>query len=130
MGARFTGVLSVGVMVVGIGIKYYAIQGIDPARMVDFWFFGARSLKLQVLTASLGYALFAVGYEIIGITANKIVVRWFRGKELAFALGMNVALRGSGLSWRWPFRCPLRVRSVIRSECRSCSGWRCWWSGF
>lgn len=96
MGARFTGVLSVGVMLAGIGIKYYAIGFMDPARMVDFWFFGQQTMKLQVLVASLGYALFAVGYETIGITANKIVVRWFRGKELALALGLNVAFARLG----------------------------------
>lgn len=96
LGARFTGVLSVGVMLVGIGIKYYAIGFMDPFRTVDFWFFGAQTLKAQVLAASLGYALFAVGYETIGITANKIVVRWFKGRELAFALGMNVAFARMG----------------------------------
>lgn len=96
MGARFTGVLSVGVMLAGIAVKYYAIGFIDPARMVDLWFFGPKTMKLQVLTASLGYALFAVGYEAIGITANKIVVRWFKGKELAFALGMNLAFARMG----------------------------------
>lgn len=96
MGARFTGVVSVAVMLVGIAIKYYAIGFMDPARMIDFWFFGAQTMKLQVLVASLGYALFAVGYETIGITANKIVVRWFKGKELAFALGMNLAFARMG----------------------------------
>ena len=96
MGARFTGVLSVGVMLAGIGIKYYAIGFMDPARMVDFWFFGQQTMKLQVLVASLGYALFAVGYETIGITANKTLVRWFRGKELALALGLNVAFARLG----------------------------------
>lgn len=96
MGPRFTGVVSVAVMLVGISVKYYAIGFIDSDRMVDFWFFGTRTLKLQVLAASLGYALFAVGYEIVGITANKIVVRWFKGKELAFALGMNVAFARMG----------------------------------
>lgn len=96
MGARFTGVLSVGVMLAGIAIKYYAIGFMDPARMVDFWFFGQQTMKLQVLVASLGYALFAVGYETIGITANKIVVRWFKGKELALALGLNVAFARLG----------------------------------
>lgn len=96
MGARFTGVASVGVMLAGIAIKYYAIGYIDPARPIDFWFFGEQTMKLQVLVAALGYALFAVGYELIGITANKIVVRWFKGKELAFALGMNIAFARMG----------------------------------
>ena len=96
MGARFTGILSVAVMLVGIGIKYYAIGFMQPADKVEFWFFGMQTMKQQVLVASLGYALFAVGYETVGITANKIVVRWFKGKELAFALGMNVAFARLG----------------------------------
>ena len=49
------------------------------------------SLKSQVLYATLGFAIFGVGIEMIGITANKVVVKWFRGKALALALGLNVA---------------------------------------
>lgn len=96
MGARFTGVLATGVMLAGALIKYYAIGWMSPETMVDFWFFGPRVMKLQVLVAALGYATFAVGYESIGITATKIVVRWFKGRELALALGMNVAFARVG----------------------------------
>lgn len=95
-GARFTGVVAVGVMLVGIILKYFSIQRIDPTGMTSFWFFGWRTMKTQVLATSLGYALFAVGYETIGITATKIVVRWFKGKELALALGLNVAFARLG----------------------------------
>lgn len=96
MGARFTGVLATGIMLAGSAVKYYAIGWMSPDTVVDFWFFGQQSIKLQVLVASLGYATFAVGYESIGITATKIVVRWFRGRELALALGMNVAFARMG----------------------------------
>ncbi len=96
IGARATGEAAEGVMAVGIAIKYGAIEWMDPHRMVSFWFFGAQTMKLQVLTAALGYALFAVGYETVGITATKIVVRWFRGKETALALGLNVAFARLG----------------------------------
>ena len=46
--------------------------------------------KSQVLYATLGFAVFGVGVEMVGITANKIVVKWFRGRSLALALGLNV----------------------------------------
>ena len=44
-----------------------------------------------MLYATLGFAVFGVGVEMIGITANKAVVKWFRGRSLALALGINVA---------------------------------------
>lgn len=96
MGARFTGMLATGVMLAGAAIKYYAIGWLPSDTMVEFWFFGEQTMKLQVLVAALGYAVFAVGYESIGITATKIVVRWFRGREMALALGMNVAFARVG----------------------------------
>ena len=48
-------------------------------------------MKTQVLVASLGFALFGVGVETAGITVSKIIVKWFRGKELALAMGLEMA---------------------------------------
>lgn len=97
IGARMTGLIAVGVMVAGISIKYYAVGFMPAGEMVQFWFFGTQNISSQVLTASAGYALFAVGYETMGITATKIIVRWFKDKgSLAFALGMNVAFARLG----------------------------------
>lgn len=53
-------------------------------------------MRLQLLVTSLGYAIFAFGYETMGITATKIIVRWFKGKEMALALGMQVAFARLG----------------------------------
>lgn len=93
-GPRFTGVFATGVMLVGAVMKYYAIEFIDPLRMVELPLVG--QMRYQLLIATLGYAIFAFGYETMGITATKIVVRWFKGKELALALGMNVAFARLG----------------------------------
>ena len=41
--------------------------------------------------AALGYAIFGVGVEIAGITVSKIIVKWFKGKEMALAMGMEMA---------------------------------------
>jgi len=50
----------------------------------------------QLLLASFGYALFGVGVEYAGITVSKAVVKWFQGKEIALAMGMQVAIARLG----------------------------------
>lgn len=47
--------------------------------------------KTQVFLAALGYAIFGVGVEIAGITVSKIIVKWFKGKEMALAMGLEMA---------------------------------------
>ena len=92
-GPRFTGVLSVGLMIAGSLLKYWAVStdfgGAVTSLSIGSW--QVFSLKSQVLYATLGFAIFGVGIEMVGITANKVVVKWFRGKALALALGLNVA---------------------------------------
>ena len=92
-GVRYAGVLSVGLMIGGTLLKYWAITA-DLGGAVSSFSIGGHSLfsvKSQVLYATLGFAVFGVGVEMIGITANKAVVKWFRGRSLALALGINVA---------------------------------------
>ena len=57
-----------------------------------FTFFGfiPEQVKVQVLISSLGFGLFGMGCDITGITVSKIVTKWFRGKELASAMGTQV----------------------------------------
>lgn len=85
MGVRFTGMGACIFMVVGCALKYYAISTTFPIGMI---FLG---MKFQVFLAALGYAIFGVGVEIAGITVSKIIVKWFKGKELALAMGMEMA---------------------------------------
>jgi MFS family permease len=86
MGVRFTGLASSIVMVVGCAIKYAAIAGFI-GNMQDT-ILGIHSM---VFYASLGYAIFGVGVETAGITVSKIIVKWFKGKEMALAMGMEMA---------------------------------------
>ena len=88
MGVRFTGLMSTIIMVVGVGIKYWAIASDFGGSVVHI--FGV-SIPTQVLWASIGYAIFGVGIEIAGITVSKIIVKWFKGKELALAMGLEMA---------------------------------------
>jgi len=57
-------------------------------------------MKAQVVIAALGYAIFGVGVEVAGITVSKIIVKWFKGKELALAMGLEMASArmGTGLA--------------------------------
>lgn len=86
MGVRFTGLSACAVMVVGCAIKYAAISGLI-GNMQDT----LLGLHTMVLYASVGYAIFAVGVEIAGITVSKIIVKWFKGKEMALAMGLEMA---------------------------------------
>lgn len=98
MGIRFTGILSTGLMLLGAGLKYYAFKSDFGAEMFSINLFGSEFLKMpmQVALSSLGFAIFGVGAEITGITVSKIIVKWFEGKEMAMALGLQVALARLG----------------------------------
>jgi predicted MFS family arabinose efflux permease len=48
-------------------------------------------MKSQVVIAGLGFATFGVGVEVAGITVSKIIVKWFKGKEMALAMGLEMA---------------------------------------
>jgi len=94
MGIRFTGLSAATIMVIGTAIKYYAIQSTGLSEMVTIPLLG--TIKLQVLIAALGFAIFGVGVEIAGITVSKIIVKWFKGKELALAMGLEMATARMG----------------------------------
>lgn len=92
LGVRFTGITATIIMIAGALIKYWAISSTfeNPIIKIDLGFY-LIEMKRQVLYAALGYAIFGVGVETIGITASKSIVKWFKGKEMALALGLNVA---------------------------------------
>jgi len=88
MGVRFTGTLSCSLMVAGTLIKYYAVSTAPTGEL-----FG---LPMSAAVASLGFAVFGVGYEMTGITVSKAMVRWFTGHELALAMGIQLAMARLG----------------------------------
>ncbi len=94
LGSRFAGLASAIVMVAGAAIKYWAITThvLDGLSWhILFWTFPA-----QVWMAAFGYAVFGVGVEVAGITTSKIIVRWFKGHELALAMGLQLAIARLG----------------------------------
>lgn len=85
MGVRFTGMMSCILMLVGCAIKYAAVAGyIGTEGEIFGW-------KAQVALAAFGYAIFGMGVEIAGITVSKVIVKWFKGKEMALAMGLEMA---------------------------------------
>lgn len=94
LGVRITGIGACTLMIVGCSIKYYAISSTDLNTIV----FGV--MKMQVFIACIGFAIFAFGTEMAGITVTKAIVRWFKGNEMALAMGMQVAIAriGTGLA--------------------------------
>jgi nitrate/nitrite transporter NarK len=85
MGVRFTGIMATSIMVIGTAIKFWAISthSLDGHTILG--------MKSQVVLAGLGYATFGVGVETAGITVSKIIVKWFKGKEMALAMGLEMA---------------------------------------
>ena len=90
MGVRFTGQLSASLMIIGAVIKYW---GVSSDALVGKELFG---ISAPVMWASIGYAIYAIGAEVTGITVTKIIVKWFKGKEMALAMGLQVALARVG----------------------------------
>ena len=102
-GIRFTGIMSTVLMFVGALVKWYAV-GHDFPGTVDVPFFG--NYQTQVVMAALGFAIYGVGCEIVGITVSKVIVKWFTGHELALAMGLQVALARIGTAGALAFSLP------------------------
>lgn len=109
MGVRFTGIVTCVLMLSGALIKYYAVEFISPTDGGTI--LGMRS---QVFVACLGYAIFAVGTENCGITVSKVITKWFQGKELALAMGVQVAVARLGTAAALVF-CPMIAKNFSMS---------------
>lgn len=99
MGVRFTAVLSAVVMVVGASIKLYGISdgfnagGFGYEFLSSFW----PSFPASAKMASIGFAIFGCGVEMAGVTVSKGIVKWFKGKEMALAMGIEMAIARLGV---------------------------------
>ncbi|PLX13203.1 MAG: oxalate:formate antiporter [Marinilabiliales bacterium] len=90
MGVRFTGIGASITMIIGTFFQYIAIEQVFP---MDGLIFG---IKAQVAIGAFGFAVFGVGVEVAGITVSKVIVKWFKGKELALAMGLEMATARMG----------------------------------
>jgi MFS family permease len=107
MGVRFTGILSCALMLAGSAAVYSAITYTSPDPLWNVPLLG--TIKRQVALAALGFAFFGIGYEMCGITVSKVVVRWFSGKEMALAMGLQVSMARLGTALALNFSLPIAL---------------------
>jgi hypothetical protein len=98
MGIRFTLITAGFLMVLGASIKFYALTAGFEATTLATWLgsfivWVPASAKL----AFFGFAIFGVGVEMAGITVSKTIVKWFKGKEMALAMGLEMAVARLGV---------------------------------
>ena len=114
MGVRFTALLSGAVMLVGAIIKWYAISDSFIGSSVETWFtenlnhipvfeqLGVspfyEGMPASAKLAALGFMLFGCGAEMGGITVSRGIVKWFKGREMALAMGSEMALARLGVA--------------------------------
>ena len=98
MGIRFTGLLSAGLMVIGASIKFIGItewfQTTAFCGWLDSWW---TSFPSSAKMASLGFMIFGCGAEMAGTTVSKAIAKWFQGKEMALAMGLEMAIARLGV---------------------------------
>ena len=97
-GIRFTGILSTSLMVIGASIKYIGVsdwfQATAMCSWLDSWW---TTLPGSAKMASFGFMVFGCGCEMAGITVSKAIAKWFKGKEIALAMGLEMAIARLGV---------------------------------
>ena len=98
MGIRFTGILSSSMMFVGAAIKYIGIsewfQGTGFNAWLNTWW---TAMPGSAKMAALGFMIFGCGCEMAGTTVSKSIAKWFKGKEMALAMGIEMAIARVGV---------------------------------
>lgn len=98
MGIRFTLRLSGALMLIGGTIKWYALTtGFAETGFAQTLNSFIPSVPASAKLAFFGFAIFGVGVEMAGITVSKTIVKWFKGKELALAMGLEMAIARLGV---------------------------------
>ncbi len=107
MGVRFTALLSGSLMVIGALIKVYALSatfrnggpGYDAINSFSGFIHNITGWNLPptALCACLGFMLFGCGTEMAGVTVSRAIVKWFKGKEMAMAMGIEMAMARVGV---------------------------------
>ena len=115
MGVRFTAVLSGAVMLVGGLIKFYAVSESFMGTSLETWFNTHLNWNVNIpfigdilpfadgmpgsaKLAAIGFMIFGSGCEMAGITVSRGIVKWFKGRETALAMGSEMALARLGVA--------------------------------
>ncbi len=114
MGVRFTAILSGAVMLIGATINWYAVTEAFMGSGLEAWFnnnlnyipgfdeLGISPFYLGMPAsakfAAVGFMIFGCGVEMAGITVSRGIVKWFKGREMALAMGSEMALARLGVA--------------------------------
>lgn len=98
MGIRFTLITSGLTMVIGAGLKFYALTpAFAQSGLADSLNSFLVGIPATAKLAMIGFSIFGVGVEMAGITVSKTIVKWFKGKEMALAMGLEMAVARLGV---------------------------------
>ena len=82
-GVRIVGSVFVGLMALGAGTVVVALRsGLEP--------------HTSLVLAYVGCMLFGLGSEIAGVAVTRSIAKWFKGGNVAFAMGAQVAVARLG----------------------------------
>ncbi len=114
MGVRFTAILSGAVMLIGASINWYAVTEAFNNTSIATWFTNNlnyipgfdelgispfyRGMPASAKFAAVGFMIFGCGVEMAGITVSRGIVKWFKGREMALAMGSEMALARLGVA--------------------------------
>lgn len=114
MGVRFTALLSGAVMLVGASINWYATTGYFADSSLQVWFTNHlnyipgfdelgvspfyKGMPASAKFSAIGFMLFGCGVEMAGIMVSRGIVKWFKGREMALAMGSEMALARLGVA--------------------------------
>lgn len=112
MGVRFTAILSGSVMFCGAVLNYYAVSNIFVGSATEnfmnnflnlpsvWWnitpFY--EGMPASAKLSAIGFMFFGCGVEMAGITVSRGIVKWFKGKEMALAMGVEMAIARIGVA--------------------------------
>lgn len=114
MGVRFTALLSGVVMLIGASINWYAVTSMFAGSSLEVWFtehlnyipvfdeLGVspfyEGMPASAKLSAIGFMIFGCGVEMAGITVSRGIVKWFKGREMALAMGSEMALARLGVA--------------------------------
>lgn len=114
MGVRFTAVLSGVVMLIGATINWYAVTESFQGSSLEVWFTNNlnyipgfdelgispfyQGMPASAKLSAVGFMIFGCGVEMAGITVSRGIVKWFKGREMALAMGSEMALARLGVA--------------------------------
>ena len=82
-GVRLVGSIFVGMMAGGAALVTFAISaGFEP--------------KTSLIIAYIGCMLFGLGSEIAGVSVTRSIAKWFKGRNMALAMGLQLAIARFG----------------------------------